>query len=229
MFVEQNIVVDRLVRAIQSVQLDRYTGTLTATRGTEPDVEVGRIEFLMGQVVQASLGRDTGQDALNRLSTWGACHVCFMYDSTAEGARQHRSLLSFLPEQRAQPLGNASDQQPIGQQARPGNERQTTPLPLTSAWNDTAKNGAGPLPAFHPRPIVPHPLKSGRVALQFIARAGLSRTHRHLFLLVDGVRSVAEIAHILRRSEQEVHAILFDLQTIGCITFLSPAQAEQES
>jgi predicted transcriptional regulator len=77
--------------------------------------------------------------------------------------------------------------------------------------------------------MVPHRLKSNSEALQFIARAGLSRTHRHLFLLVDGARTVAEFAHLLRRSEREVHTILFDLQTIGCIAFLSPDQAKQES
>ncbi len=41
---------------------------------------------------------------------------------------------------------------------------------------------------------------------------GLSRTHRHLLLLIDGQRSILELVRLIGRSEQEVASFLHDLE-----------------
>ncbi|MDQ2886579.1 MAG: DUF4388 domain-containing protein [Chloroflexota bacterium] len=44
------------------------------------------------------------------------------------------------------------------------------------------------------------------------SRMGLSRVHWHLFLLVDGQRSVSQLARLLGRSMQETGTLLFELE-----------------
>jgi hypothetical protein len=41
---------------------------------------------------------------------------------------------------------------------------------------------------------------------------GLSRVHWHLFLLVDGQRSVSQLARLLGHSMQQTSALLFELE-----------------
>jgi hypothetical protein len=48
-------------------------------------------------------------------------------------------------------------------------------------------------------------------------RLGLSRSHRQIFLLIDGKRSSQELARITGRLPQEVITILADLERVGLI------------
>jgi len=45
----------------------------------------------------------------------------------------------------------------------------------------------------------------------------LSRSHRQLFLLIDGRRSAQELARLARKSQQDLDALLHDLARIGVI------------
>lgn len=54
-------------------------------------------------------------------------------------------------------------------------------------------------------------------ALRAIEQAHLSRAHRHLYLLIDGHRSPAELARLMGRSQHEIDALLHDLERAGVI------------
>ncbi len=60
-------------------------------------------------------------------------------------------------------------------------------------------------------------------ALRAIEQAYLSRAHRRLYLLIDGHRSSAELARLMGRSQQEVDALLRDLERAGVIQRLYPS------
>src|SRR5205807_1135602 len=82
----QDQVTHRLVTFIQSVQLRRGSGVLSAKRGEGANVEEGSIVFVNGQVTDAKVGRYTGSEAFNRLSTWENCHFSFVLHRSSQEA-----------------------------------------------------------------------------------------------------------------------------------------------
>ena len=64
---------------------------------------------------------------------------------------------------------------------------------------------------------VPYPVRPYNEALAWIERASLSRAHRRLFLLIDGYRSTPELVRLMGRGQEEVNALLRDLENAGLI------------
>lgn len=69
---------------------------------------------------------------------------------------------------------------------------------------------------------VPYRSKPLGYGLQVLSEKSLSRMHRHVFLLVDGVRKVGDLMRLLKLNEYEVLALLYDLQDTGIISIPSP-------
>jgi hypothetical protein len=69
---------------------------------------------------------------------------------------------------------------------------------------------------------VPYKSKVLEYGLQVIEERGLSRMHRHLFLLVDGKREIAEFMRLLKLNEFGVLEMLYDLQDAGIISIPNP-------
>ena len=66
---------------------------------------------------------------------------------------------------------------------------------------------------------VPYRSKPLGYSLQVLSeKKSLSRLHRRVYLLVDGVRKVEDLMRLLKLSENEVLAVLYDLQDVGIIT-----------
>ncbi len=70
--------------------------------------------------------------------------------------------------------------------------------------------------------LVPHRVRQTEEALSIIEYLKLSRTHRHVFLLIDGQRTVQELVRFLKRDQQGVYELLRDLERFGLIQ-LTPA------
>lgn len=72
---------------------------------------------------------------------------------------------------------------------------------------------------------VPYRSKPLQYGLQVLSKKSLSRTHRNVFLLVDGVRKVGDLMRLLQLNENEVLALLYDLQDTGVISLSIPLPA----
>jgi hypothetical protein len=195
---QQETATDRLVKIIQTVQIGRRTGVLTARRGEGVTLEEGTISFVNGQVMEASAGRRSGSEALNWLSTWSYCRYTFTPSITSELALPGARTFD-IAEQDTALLANASSR-------APSSGRQTTPLPPPD--EDAPKSGA---------PVVPYRTRQIDAGLRIIDGVGLSRSHRHLFLLIDGHRSTAELVRLMGRSQQEINGLLQDLEQAAII------------
>jgi hypothetical protein len=68
-----------------------------------------------------------------------------------------------------------------------------------------------PAPTQPPAPLAPCRLQQADVVLARFSGTGLSRTHRQLFLLIDGQRTPAELARLMGRSPNELDSLLIDL------------------
>lgn len=195
---------DRLVSIIQLVQLGRKTGVLTAKRGDGITQEEGTITFIKGQITQTSVGRRRDSEALNWLTTWGNCRFTFVSSDPAETS----SLTAISPE--VQVYGTR-DTDPRLRQQRPLVDNQTGPLTARESNRIKSLNPDTQAPA----PVVATaPFRTRQIdsALRVIENMGLSRTHRHLLLLIDGQRSIPELVRLMRRSEHEIASLLHDLE-----------------
>ena len=65
--------------------------------------------------------------------------------------------------------------------------------------------------------IIPHTTQPLSEALRWIEQRGLSRIHKHVFLLVDGHISVTELVRLSKKNQDEVYRLLRDLVRIGVI------------
>lgn len=195
---------DRLVSIIQLIQLGRRTGILTARRGDGMTLEEGSISFSKGQVTRASIGRHTGAEALNVLTAWGNCRFLFLSsDETDTGP--------FLPL--TPPPERTSNTGPIPRQLPPSPDpaRSTGPIGASGTVRERYNGYASATSQapYHIRPL--------DTTLRMIENLHLSRAHRQLLLLIDGHRTVAELARLMSKSEQDITNLLQDLEQMSAI------------
>jgi hypothetical protein len=187
---------DRLVSIIATIKLERKSGQLRVKRGEGLTSEEGILTFIQGQITQASVGRRNGADALNWLSTWGQARYIF----TAPGSDEETTLVfSTLPS------------------SSPG--RSATNPGLRAAQVHTDKLETEPLPGNNPE--VPRICVDLNEATTRIERAGLPRSHRRLYLLIDGHRSIDDLEPLIGKKNEEVRSMLHDLQWLGIIQLSS--------
>jgi len=203
----QDQVTHRLVTFIQSIQLRRGSGLLSVKRGEGASVEEGSIVFVNGQVTEAKVGRYTGSEAFNRLSAWENCQFSFVLRPSSQAERlnlAHTDTMRSLPS--AVELDMLSNTQPLSPVLEGSRKDPETP-PYFAQFASTDLSGTG----------VPRPGRRLSAALQMIDLMGLSRAHRRLFLLIDGKRSIDELAPLIGRTPDEVSELLRDLERASVI------------
>lgn len=163
-------------------------------RGEGRTLEEGLIIFADGQAIEARVNQQSGTAAFNYLSTWQKCHFSFISQTVARHS---------LP-QITKPLPNMQSD-PANGSVTPG---------ANSAWTKQATG------QHHERgntTSLPLRLLRGEEALQHPEHIPVPRVHRRLLLLIDGRRSVDELARLMTRDVNEVHRLLNDLERAGLI------------
>jgi hypothetical protein len=209
----QYVIATRLVSIIQTIQLSRETGTLIAKRGEGNSGEEGRIVFTGGRITEVKTSRSNISDAFNHLSTWENCLVSFIPQDSSRD-------ISHLLEGSSTSAGVLPDAQkfipttPLPKGARPIHERlsdQSRNTPVSSSSLPVVFTGQELVISA---PFLSQPLP---VALQRIEQMGLSRAHRQLVLLINGKRSLEELAHGMGRTINNVQELVHDLTRFGLI------------
>ncbi|GAC1379127.1 MAG: hypothetical protein NVSMB33_04080 [Ktedonobacteraceae bacterium] len=211
---QRETVTDRLVSIIQRVQLERRTGVLTARRGKGAAQEEGTISFVKGQVKQANVGRRNGSEALNWLTTWSNCRFTFVPSNSSETTAP-QPVVSAMPTP-------PEHTDPYLRTRSPLFARQTESL-TTEGGNMSAQRRPTAADAT-PLPTAPYRTRPVDSALRVIENRGLSRTHRHLFLLIDGQRSISELVRLMGRGQNEVYELLHDLEQASVIQIVPYGQ-----
>lgn len=195
---------DRLLNVIQVLQLGRKSGHLTVERDAGKGQEKGEVIFVQGQVTQAYRGNLRGQEALNWLSTWGACRFIFV-PATPEPEKTTKPLAAQLPSPSrvTQPLRDT----------RPRITAAIPALPAGSARTNTTDQ----LAKISPDLTAPRRRGSVTDSLHLLAQRGFSRAHRQLFLLIDGSRTIPELIRLTGRPIEEILRLVHDLEYIGVI------------
>ncbi len=197
---------DRLINVMEVIQLGRKTGTLTAERDVGSMLEHGMITFVNGRVIQASVGQHTGFPAFSVLKTWSTCRFAFTPSDTSQITQQITQPLAPVTGEASIPRDFVTD--PTLPTPATANHKQNGLMAaggqgMNSAWGMHSSSAAG---------AVPYPIRPYDEALVWIERMGLSRAHRRLFLLIDGYRILPELVRLMGRREDEVNALLRDLE-----------------
>jgi hypothetical protein len=207
LMLRQYVIATRLVSIIQTIQLSRETGILIAKRGEGSSAEEGRIVFTSGRITEAKTSRPNVSDAFNHISTWENCLVSFVPQDPAKD-------ISHLLGSSSTGASVLSEGQklipftPLPKGARPVHGRPQDQSRNTPVLNSSLPLGFTRQELVTPIPFLIQPLP---VALQQIEQMGLSRAHRQLVLLIDGKRSLEELAHGMGRTISNVQELLHDL------------------
>jgi Domain of unknown function (DUF4388) len=213
MYQQQELMTDRLVHVISSIQRGRRSGVLTVKREEGIFFEEGTILFVNGQITQASCGRRTGADARNWLSTWGSCRFMFVPTSSESGVNGSPPTLPARgratgPPALGPPVHMTDTRQPDPQTPMPSSPGGQEGPRVAGEGEGTRMKGRADTPAS----AVPYPLQHLDAALRLIEQHGLRRVHRQLFCLVDGRRSIVDLVRLMGKSGSELYRLLGDLE-----------------
>jgi Domain of unknown function (DUF4388) len=197
--------VDSLVTIIQTLSNGGMSGHLIAQRrNATGSSDEGEIFFVHGGIIEAKAAYRRGVDALIWMSTWEDCTFSFRPSKESE----HIPVLS--PD-----LLN------------PATKRNTTDLnyipSIRKIVREKSKKKTEDTEALMvpPNPLSPDVIPSRTEAydkaLQLLKIAEYSRIHHHIFLLVDGHRSVGELIRLTGRRKDDVVKILRDLEKLHII------------
>ncbi len=200
---KEEVAIDRLLSIIQTIQLGRKTGLLTAKRGEGADVEKGTILFTRGQITEARLGERMGADALIALNTWRNCVFTFVLSN--EQDTSHPSPTAAA-NRSLDPITTSNPQPFIAISPLRRSSGALTREERTPSWQEQ------PFPPVAISGAPYHTTRSVEAALRATEHMGLSRSHRQLLLLIDGQRTIADLSRLTRRSLNDVYALLRDLE-----------------
>jgi hypothetical protein len=210
---QQELLTDRLVSVISSIQRETRSGVLIAKRGEGIFLEEGTMVFVNGQITEARAGRLRDSAVRNWLSTWESCRFLFVPTSSESGV--HGSPPT-LPAR-----GRATSPPALGPPVHLTNTRRPdpqTPIPSSLKGQEGpqgARQGEGIGEKGRrdtPAARAPYPTQHLDAALRLIEQQGLSRVHRQLLYLIDGRRSIVDLARVTRKRESELYRLLRDLE-----------------
>ena len=214
------------------VRVQQGSGWLRAKYSQGTSWEEGELYVLSGQPIYARSGNLTGYEALNRLLSWQNIHFSFNIDSRCPPANippdvAYRTVTASLrnptiPPAQVPPaayrpvtaelfpiLGNTSYPEVFSRQSA-----STRLAPLASPNNPPSRETfPAPVHFLGTEQMIPKKIGPDREGLAL----PLERRQRFIYFLVDGRRTIGDIARCTNRSVNDVEITLSELQDSGLI------------
>ncbi|HEU5229868.1 MAG TPA: DUF4388 domain-containing protein [Ktedonobacteraceae bacterium] len=193
-------VTENLAQVIDTIQLGRKTGVLTVQRGEGSAFEGGMVIFVNGRPARAQVGYLNTAESLERLAFWRECRFAFLPYIPPDLALSSPALLSGKSPSTTSVTGKYP--------ALPG--------PQSSAVNNPAFPGVQPrMPSF--LQCAPYRIKQVDEAMYIMAQQGFPRIYRRLLLLLDGSRTIIELAQLFGQSPDEIYQLVSHLEAAGLV------------
>ena len=239
-------VAESLSDILQIISSRRRSGLLSLERYNAGRFEEGEIYFEKGRPTQAFFEILSGQEALAALSSWRNVYYSFTadvpvpvapsmqpgaisggtspYTTTEPLARQRhttgpvRQTNEFTPTsplrhsyQNRPPTGPQSPMRQTQPQYLPQQEGSVGRERTTGGYRQTSESGK----AWGFEALVPHRLSNE----QNVLALPLTRPQRSVYLLIDGMRTVADLVRCTGKTMQDVEQLLMELKQQGFIGF----------
>ncbi|MGZ3609122.1 MAG: hypothetical protein ACXWPS_02500 [Ktedonobacteraceae bacterium] len=179
----------------------RLNGIMTIEHKQAGKVEEGEVFFQTGQPVQARIGRLVGQDALNWIMRWQNITYSIGTDESLQSIAisnvSNRNITSSAPVPTYVSPNGLSSTGSVAAQAQVNAK--------SSLLNNTSIPGI--------EWLVPQKRGIEREVLSL----PLTRRQRFIYFLVDGHRTVSDLARCTGKNTQEIELILSELQEQGLI------------
>jgi hypothetical protein len=184
---------EKLSDIIDLLCVRRYSGLLSVERFAGRRFEEGEIYFEQGSPVSARYNQKSGKEAFVRLEAWR--QVYFAFDKNAPGPILRDNLSLTLS---------------------PASEPHQSSQPLSSGalrWGSLSRQHTVSRPLSDVEQWVPHRSQARLDVLSL----PLTRAQRAIYLLVDGKRTVVDLARCIGKSIQIVMQLLNELLGLGLI------------
>ena len=179
----------------------RLNGIMIIEHKQAGKIEEGEVFFQTGQPVQARIGRLVGQDALNWIMRWQNITYSIGTDeslqSIASSNVSNRNIASSTPEPTYVSPNVLSSTRPVATQ--------------------TQENGTSSLLNNSSIPGIEWLVPQKRGIEREVLSLPLTRRQRFIYFLVDGHRTVSDLARCTGKNTQEIELILSELQEQGLI------------
>lgn len=177
----------------------RLNGMMTIEHLQGGKIEEGEVFFQTGQPLQARVGRMVGQDALNWLMKWQNITYAIGTDE---------SLQSIATTN----VSNRNNATPTPSYVPPNGIPSTEPV-----VTQPQENGRGTMLSNSTTPGIEWLVPQKRGNEREVLALPLTRRLRFIYFLVDGHRTVADLARCTGKNTQEIELILSELQEQGLV------------
>ena len=179
----------------------RLNGIMIIEHKQAGKVEEGEVFFQSGQPVQARIGRLAGQDALNWIMRWHNITYSIGTDESLQSIAT-----SNISKQ------NIASSTPVPTYLSPNGLPSTRPVAA-----QVQVNGRSSLLNNTSTPGIEWLVPQKRGIEREVLALPLTRRQRFIYFLVDGRRTIADLARCTGKNTQEIELILSELQEQGLI------------
>lgn len=182
---------------LELARMRRYTGMVTLEHKQGGRVEEGEVVFQASQPIYARVGRLVGQDALNWLMQWRNIYYTLRTDVSEQSDAKTA-------------ISNADS-------------TTSTPSSLRNYSPRTSSNSTGPIDVRDasnrntPTPGIEWVVPQKRGVEREVLALPLTRRQRFVYFLVDGRRTIADLARCTGKNTQEIELILSELREQGLV------------
>jgi len=218
MTVAQITFTQQVTRVLRNIAHSRRTGLLRIEHVGVREAEKGEIFFEGGHVVYTRAGQQAGEMALLSIASWNQAYYSF-FEGTQSPKRNGRSSSRSLPSVKLLPAAQTEERhtphvelpafvQADGSAIQSAHNTAPTPYFLDASFSSIEEAvNQGVHAVFHVRPA----------AAKKQVMSQMERQDRIIFLLLDGKRTVRDLAQLIHRSELTVARILARLLKNGYI------------
>lgn len=181
----------------------RQNGMMTLEHTQGGGVEEGEVFFQTGQLIHARVGHLVGQDALNWLMKWRN----ITYTTGTDASLQSVATTTASNRQSAPPTSSPSPKY-VPLNGMPGTGPVSAQLQV---------NGRGSPLNNASTPGIEWLVPQKRGIEREVLALPLTRRQRFIYFLVDGRRTVADLARCTGKNTQEIELILSELREQGLV------------
>lgn len=221
---------ERLIPILQSIALKQQTGCLSIEHMTATGSEKGEVFFVHGDAIFARTEHASGKEAFGQMLTWPEVRYVFTVGEPAQRkeARLNRIVLHSSTMRHLLPIEmeETREERSISIAAISRNITQPFPVPVTMSHVSTS-----PRVSALPPPLAPEVENIGNRGISAVFRTlpyvtapavlkRFERRDRIVLLLLDGKRTLQDVARLVHRSELDIAQALARMLKRGYIEYL---------